>query len=241
MRGTFYIVGVGPGDPELLTLKARRILRRSPVWFAPKGRKHGKSMALGILDGTVGRDNKEILEHYFPMIKIRTGEQVDPEVEKAWMGAAAAVLERTRNGSDVVFPTLGDPSIYSTGFYVYAILRRIAPDLDMKIVPGVSSIGASAASAGQPLCLGDDRMAVIPATFENSRLREVLLNFDTVVLMKVHRVMNRIVPLLDELHLLDRAVLVERSSQREERVSRNLLIERDVKRHYFSTIIVRKL
>jgi precorrin-2/cobalt-factor-2 C20-methyltransferase len=135
---------------------------------------------------------------------------------------------------------LGDPAIYSTGFYVCETLRRIVPDLPIEIVPGVSSIGASAASARQPLCLGDDRMVVIPATFENGKLQEVLENFDTIVLMKVHRVMNRIVPLLDDLGLLDRAVFVERSSQREERISRDLLAELNTEHHYFSTIIVRK-
>ena len=174
------------------------------------------------------------------MKKIRMGEQVDPEVENAWTVAVTAIEERLRAGKDVVFPTLGDPAIYSTGFYVCETLRRVAPDLVPEIIPGVSSIGASAASAGQPLCLGNDRLVVIPAAFENGRLREVLLNFDTIVLMKVHRVMDRIVPLLDELELLDRAVFVERSSQREERISRDLIAELKEKQHYFSTIIVRK-
>ncbi len=81
---------------------------------------------------------------------------------------------------------------------------------------------------------------VLPATFENGELRETLEKFDSVVLMKVHRVMDRIVPLLAEMQLLDRAVLVERSSQRGQRVSRDLLQAMGEKNHYFSTIIVRK-
>lgn len=240
MKGTFYVIGVGPGDPELLTLKAARILRESPVWFAPKGKEHGNSTALAILSEVIPGDGKEILEHYFPMKKIRMGEQVDAEVEEAWVQAARAIQARIRAGQDVVFPTLGDPSIYSTGFYVCATLKRIAPEIPVEIVAGVSSIGASAASAGQPLCLGDDRMVVIPATFENGRLAEVLESFDTIVLMKVHRVMGRIVPLLDDLGLLDRSVLVERSSQDQEVVTRDLREALKREQHYFSTIIVRK-
>ncbi len=240
MKGRFYVVGVGPGDPELLTLKAVRILKEAPVWFAPKGKEYGSSTALAILEGIVARQGKEILEHYFPMKKVRMGEAPDQEVEAAWQEAAEAILARIDAGMDVVFPTLGDPAIYSTGFYVYETLFRIAPDLAVEIISGVSSIGASAAACGQPLCLGDDRMVVIPATFENGKLKETLVNYDTIVLMKVHRVMDRIVPLLAELDLLHKAVLVERSSQRDERIIRDVgdCAGREI--HYFSTVIVRK-
>lgn len=240
MKGTFYVVGVGPGDPELLTLKAVRLLERCPVWLAPKGKKEGESTALAIAEGEVSSEGKEILTHYFPMKKIHMGVRPDQEVSEAWHQAAALVVDRLENGQDVAFPTLGDPSIYSTGFYVCETLLEMAPDIRMEIIPGVSSIGASAAAAGQPLCLGDDRLVVVPATFENGYLREILLTFDTVVLMKVHRVMERIVGLIDELDLMDRAVLVERSSQSSQRVSRNLSDCLGREPHYFSTVIVRK-
>lgn len=240
MKGNFYVVGVGPGDPELMTLRAVRLLKECPVWFAPKAHNKGESTALSIAEGVVDRKGKEILEHRFPMKKIRMGEKPDPEVEMAWRTAADAIVEKLRAGKDVIFPTLGDPSIYSTGFYVYHTLLGIAPDLQVKIISGVSSIGSAAAAAFKPLCLGDDRMAVVPATFENGKLRELLINFDTVVMMKVYRVMKRIVPLLEELDLLDQAVLVERCSQNDERIVKDLKSAMAVEPHYFSTIIVRK-
>jgi precorrin-2/cobalt-factor-2 C20-methyltransferase len=180
------------------------------------------------------------MTHYFPMKKIHMGRRPDAEVEEAWQKAAGLIVDRLSSGLDVVFPTLGDPAIYSTGFYVCETLLDMEPGIHMEIIPGVSSIGASAAAAGQPLCLGDDRLVVIPATFENGYLREILLTFDTVVLMKVHRVMKRIVGLLAELDLLEKAVLVERSSQNRQRVSRNLTDCLDQETHYFSTVIVRK-
>jgi precorrin-2/cobalt-factor-2 C20-methyltransferase len=240
MKGKFYVIGVGPGDPELLTLKAVRILEACPVWVVPKGSRQGESAALNIIGDTVARQHKEILEQYFPMKKIHRGKKADPEVEEAWRETASAICERLEKGWDVVFPTLGDPAIYSTGFYVCETLLEIMPDLAVEIIPGVSSIGASAAAVGQPLCLGDERLVVIPATFENGKLRETLEQFDTVVLMKVHRVMDRLVPLLDELNLLDKAVLVERTSQNEERIQRDLVAAAAGEQHYFSTIIVRK-
>jgi len=240
MKGSFYVVGTGPGNPELLTLKAVRLLEKCPVWLAPKGKKDGESTALSIVEKIVSPIGKEILTHFFPMKKIRMGLEVDQDVAKAWHDAASLVIDRLTSGKDVVFPTLGDPAIYSTGFYVCETLINIDPEIHIEIVPGVSSIGASAAAAGQPLCLGDDRMVVVPATFENGYLKEILTSFDTIVLMKVHRVIDRIVPLLQELDLIKKAVLVERSSQKEEKVSRDLLGTTGNGHHYFSTIIVRK-
>jgi precorrin-2/cobalt-factor-2 C20-methyltransferase len=242
MKGTLYVIGVGPGDPELMTLKAVRILRQCGVWLAPAAKKDGESTALGIAEGVVDRADKEIITHHFPMKKVRMGQTPDPEVKMAWDAAAARIVTHLQAGRDVAFPTLGDPAIYSTGFYVCETLFDLAPDLPVEIIPGVSAIGASAAAAGQPLCLGDDRLVVIPATFENGRLRETLEQFDSVVLMKVHRVMDRLVPLLAELNLLDKAVLVERSSQNGQRIRRDLTtaLLPDNAPHYFSTIIVRK-
>ena len=240
MAGRFFVIGVGPGDPELVTLKAARILRECSVWFAPRGKKDGESTALAIIEPVIESGGKDIMNHYFPMKKIRMGETPDPEVAAAWRQAADAILARIERGDDVAFPTLGDPAIYSTGFYVCETLLELAPDLQVEIIPGVSAIGASAAAAVQPLCLGDDRLVVIPATFENGRLRETLEQFDTVVLMKVHRVMDRVVGLLGEMDLLDNAVLVERSSQSGQRITKGLELLPGQEPHYFSTIIVRK-
>ena len=158
MKGKFYVIGVGPGDPELLTLKAIRILNDCPVWVVPKGSLQGESTALNIIGDTVSRQGKEVLEQYFPMKKIHRGKKADPAVAKAWRQTAEVICERLAQGQDVVFPTLGDPAIYSTGFYVCETLLEIMVDLEIEIIPGVSSIGASAAAVGQPLCLGDERL-----------------------------------------------------------------------------------
>lgn len=240
MRGKFYVVGVGPGDPELMTLRSVRILQESTVLIVPKGKENGNSTALSIIAPVVDLANKEVIEVYFPMKKIHMGHDPVAEVEAAWHHAAAMIIDRIQAGHTVSFPTLGDPSIYSTGFYTCHTLLEMAPTIQTAIVPGVSSIGACAATAGVPLCQGDDMMAVIPATFANDQLAEVLRTFQTVVLMKVHRVIGRIVDLLRELDLLDHALLVERTDQNAERIITDLESVRHSPLHYFSTIIVRK-
>jgi len=240
MNGTFYVIGVGPGDPELLTLKALRLLSNCQTLVVPKGHEDGNSTALAIVEKVVPLAGKEIIEIHFPMKKIRMNAAPDPEVDAAWHRAAEQVISRIRAGHDVAFPTLGDPAIYSTGFYTCQTLLDLAPESRTVIVPGVSAIGACAASAGVPLCQGDDMMAVIPATFDNQRLTEVFNTFQTIVLMKVHRVMERIVRLLTELDLLGHAVLVERTAQDTERIIHDLTSVRPDELHYFSTIIVRR-
>ncbi|HFQ81138.1 MAG TPA: precorrin-2 C(20)-methyltransferase [Desulfobacterales bacterium] len=238
MTGTFYVVGVGPGDPELLTLKASRILKNCSSFIVPKSRADGNSTALWIVEQSLSTTDKEIVEIHFPMQKVRMGEAPAPEVSAAWQKAVDAIIIRLKNGQDVAFPTLGDPAIYSTGFYTCQTLLERAPDSKTVIVPGVSSISACAAAANVPLCQGDDMLAVVPATFNNEKLRQVFNTFQTVVLMKLHRVMPRITALLQELDLGNKAVLIEKTAQNEERIIHDCLSRQD-KLHYFSTMIVR--
>jgi len=240
MKGTFYVVGVGPGDPELITLKAIRVLQNCQVWLTPAAQKDGRSTALTIVSGSIDPSEKEILHHFFPMKKIHMGKEPDSEVRDAWEKAAAVINERLEAGIDVALPTLGDPAIYCTGFYVYETLLKLNPKASIKIIPGISAIGATAAAAGTPLCLGDDKVVVIPAIFENDKLKEILIQFDSVVFMKVHKSMNRLVPLLEELNLLDKAVLVERTSMEDQQVHHDLKAVMKKELHYFSTLVVRK-
>jgi len=239
MTGNFYVVGVGPGDPELLTVKAIRILKQCQTIIVPKGHEDGNSTALNIVEQSLSTVDKEVIEIYFPMQKVRMGIPPAPEVAAAWREAAEIIIDRLRQGRDVAFPTLGDPSIYSTGFYTCQTLLELDSCAKTIIVPGVSSISACASAAGIPLCQGDDMLAVVPATFDNERLTEVLNSFQTVVLMKVHRVMPRITTLLSQIGLLQKAVLVERTAQDEERIIHNLDNLKPDELHYFSTMIVR--
>jgi precorrin-2/cobalt-factor-2 C20-methyltransferase len=240
MQGTFYVVGVGPGDPQLMTLKAAEILKKCAVWFVPSAFENGGSMALKIAAGVVSQEGKTILSHRFPMKQVHRGQVVDIEVKNAWQEAAKTIMACLRDGQDVVFPTLGDPAIYSTGFYVCETLQEYGSPFHIEIVPGVSAVGASSAAAAIPLCLGDERLVVIPATFANERIRELLQLCEVAVFMKVHKVMPRLVDLLEELGLVERAVLVERCSLLDEKIWRDVRLAKDKEIHYFSTMIVRK-
>jgi precorrin-2/cobalt-factor-2 C20-methyltransferase len=240
MQGTFYVVGVGPGDPQLMTLKAAKILADCQIWFVPSAFENGGSMALKIASGAVDSNGKTILSHRFPMKMVRRSKTPDTEVLDAWKAAAETIISYLEKGQDVVFPTLGDPAIYSTGFYVCETLQTYGAPFPIKIIPGVSAVGASSAESALPLCLGDERLMVLPATFENGRLRELIEVCDVVVFMKVHKAMDRLVPLLEDMKLIDNAVLVERCSLEDQHVWLDVRQAVGKELHYFSTMVVRK-
>lgn len=239
MNGTLHIIGTGPGDPQLLTLKAADVVKNSPVIIAPRGSENGASTALSIIEEVVATDGKTILKVHFPMKKVMAGKEPAPDVRTAWNYAAEQVLHHLDQGQDVCFPTLGDPAIYSTGYYLYDTICELRPDADVRFVPGIPAMSSCSATLAEPICLGDEIVAVVPATFSDERLQDILINFDTIVLMKVHRVLDRIIDLLKSVDLLDRSVLVERAGTTQEKAFRSL---EQIKGqpHYYSTIIVRK-
>lgn len=232
--GKLYGIGVGPGDPELLTLKAVRVLKETAVIAIPKSKEESDSIALSIVKGAVDLSNKETLELMFPMTK-------DKEVlRKAREEAAAAICGRLKAGKDVACITLGDPMFYSTFSYLIPLLRERVPGVEIEIVPGISSVMASAAVTVTPLTEADERIAVIPATYEQEKLRDILREFDTVVLMKVNRVFDKVLGLLEELELKEKALFIERCGGENQRVVRDLDSLKGEKLDYLSMVIVKK-
>lgn len=249
MLGKLSVIGIGPGDPEMLTLKAVRIVKKSNVLCVPKGREEGSSLALSIVEKAVSLDGKEIIEAHFPMRKTRrqgsgdrvqgTGNKNDSELDAKWNETVETVLGKLKKGADVAFLTLGDPTIYSTFFYLYDKLLELQPDLNIEIIPGVSSVNASAARAGISLGLGNDKIAILPANYMDN-LKNTLEAFDTVVLMKVNKVFNEIVTILSEMNLIGNAVCISRAGMEDEKVIKDIKTIQQEGLNYFSMVIVRK-
>ncbi len=239
MHSTLHIVGTGPGDPELLTINALKILNNCQSIVAPKASLQGHSTALAIISQAVTVAGKDVHELYFPMKKIEAGKDPGREVREAWLATASHILALLDQGKDVAFPTLGDPAIYSTGYYLYETILSLRPDIQVRFHAGISAMSGCSAETATPICLGNEMLAVVPATFSDERIRQTLQNFDTIVLMKVHRVLEHICLLLKEENLLDKAIFIERAGMKEERIIRNFSeIPKDP--HYFSTMIIRK-
>lgn len=234
--GTFYGVGVGPGDPELMTLKARRVLTDAPVIAYPSADSSidGSSRALSIVEKAVDIAGKEVMELVFPMTK-------DKEALKAARREAAGrIIGKLKEGRDVAFITLGDPMFYSTFSYLVPFVLNVLPGAAVESVPGITSFSAAASASVQPLAESDDKVIIIPAAYDLTLVRTAFEEFDTVVLMKVNRTFDALLGLLEEMGLDDKAVLATRVGWPEEEVTSGLKGFKGKKIDYFSTVIVRK-
>lgn len=230
--GTFWGLSVGPGAADLLTLRAHRVLQQAPVVAYPACKPGASSYALRIVRDVVDPSRQEMLGLVFPMSK--DWSQLLPR----WRQSAEQILSHLRQGRDVAFVTTGDAMLYSTFLHVLEMVREVEPQVPVQVVPGVSSFSAASALTQVALGQGDERMAVVPATWHEGALREVLSGGDTVVLMKVARVLPQVIDLLQELGRLDQAVLVSRGTSEQQIVTRDLLRFRERRLNYLSLILV---
>jgi precorrin-2/cobalt-factor-2 C20-methyltransferase len=223
--GRLFGLGVGPGDPELLTLKALRLLRAVPVVAYPAP-EHGNSFARSIVAAWIERHQREIAIR-FPM---RPG---PPPVE-IYDGAAAELAAELEDGRDVALLCQGDPLFYGSFINVFT---RLAGRYQIEIVPGVSSLTACAAAAATPLVSRDDTLAVIPATLDEDQIAARLAASESVAIVKLGRHIAKVRRVLDRLGLLDGAVCIEHATLPTQRVAPFACINPDLA-PYFSTVLI---
>ena len=190
-KGKLYGIGVGPGDTELLTLKAARILESVPVVFSPKSSKEKDSIALSIVKPILEKrdDYKRLMvvAPIFPMIEDKS------ELEKIWDSAAEMIAQYLDSGRDVAFVTLGDTSIFSTYSYVQ---KRLIGKYEIETIPGITSFTACAAARNKALVEQNQILTVVPKI--DDRLEEVLEYSDSIVLMKASRNSNDLEKSIEE-------------------------------------------
>jgi precorrin-2/cobalt-factor-2 C20-methyltransferase len=214
--GRLYGVGVGPGDPELMTLKAARLLRAAPVvaYFCKKGRRgHGRAIVEGFLaDGVVEE------ELAYPMtIEVPAAEAAYHAALTGFYDASAARLATHLDaGRDVVVVSEGDPFFYGS---FMPIFHRLYRHYATEVVAGVTGMAGCWAQARTPITYADDVLAVLPGTLSAQALREHLARVDAAVIMKLGRNFAKVRAALVELGLAERAVYVERGTMAGEKVS----------------------
>jgi len=234
LKGKLFGIGVGPGDSELLTLKAVRVLQNAGVVFVPKGEKGQQSQALSIIAPFL-KAGQEVRELMAPMTRERANWL------RAWDDAAGEIIQVLDEGRNAVFVTIGDSVLYSTYYYLCEALRGKRPDLAVETIPGITSYSAAAALLNRALAVGQESLAVIPATNERDYLRQVLISFNNVVLMKVSLVLEDLLDLLSETGRLDEAVYVSKVGMPGQYVREKLTAGEKLPRGYFSLILVGKL
>jgi len=227
MIGQLFGLGLGPGDPELVTLKALRLLRAATViaYPAPQG---GDSFARSIVAEWIAPTQREIAIA-FPM---RPG----PPPAEIYDAAAATIAGELDRGNYVAFLCQGDPFFYGS---FAPIFTRLSPRYRITVVPGVSSLVACAAATATPLVQRDEAVTVIPATLPEADLRHRLEQCDTAAIIKLGRHAGKVQRVLTALDLLDAAIYVERASQPGERVGCFAEID-SASVPYFAMVLVRR-
>lgn len=232
--GTLYGIGVGPGDPDLITVKGAKLLSAARHVFVPKARPASESLALRIARKHLGPD-AQIHRLVFPMLKDRS------ELEQWWRGAAEEVAEVIGQGRDACFVTLGDPLLYSTYIYLMRELKEIQPDARIETVPGITAMNAAASLTDFPLGEGKNPVTVVPTADDLSDVREALERGEgTVILMKIGKRLPKVLDVLEELNLTDHAVFVSRAGLDDERIETDVRQLRDSgeKTGYLSIMLV---
>ena len=231
--GCLYGVGVGPGDPELLTLKASRVLQRVQIVCVRQPEPGEENYALDVVREFLDESRQEIVRLPLP------GEDT-PGSATTWDAAFKSIVAWLGEGRDVAFITEGDPMLYSSFSYLLDRVRTGISDAPIEVVPGVSSVMAAAASAGVPLVTHGQRLAILPAVYGIDDLREAIASYDTVVLMEVNRTLLNALANLENLGLAGKATYVRRATTQREQVVQNIqeLSEEDF--DYFSLLIIKR-
>ena len=230
-QGIFYGIGVGPGDPELLTVKAINAIKISEVIIAPKTEKKSDSLALQIATPYL-RTDVQIVYQTFPMVK---DFETSPEIFES---NVSEILSYLNAGKNVGFLTLGDPMFFSTYIYIFKLLKKSA--VQIETVAGVPAFLAIAAKLGYPVAYGNEMLSIIPATADAARISAALKNSDDAVIMKVYKNFGEVAEILNAENLSENAVLVSRCGLEDEKIISDIDACKNEKLNYLSTILTRR-
>ncbi|NQW01285.1 MAG: precorrin-2 C(20)-methyltransferase [Rhodospirillales bacterium] len=228
MNGTLFGLGVGPGDPELLTLKAVRIIGQSPVIAYPAP-DVGDSLARAIAAPHIPDGRHEIVIRT-PMV---AGNFPADDVYDHY---AEEIASHLKEGRDVAVLCEGDPFLFGSFMYIYT---RLAAAFPVQVIPGVSSLGACAAAAGVPLVSRNQMLSIIPAPLPEADLKTRIKAADAVCIMKVGRHLEKVCRVVADLGLTGNAHYVEHASMANQKVCA-LTDLREATAPYFSMILIRK-
>ena len=183
-------IGVGPGDPDLLTVKAVRAIQDADIIMCPASGEERPSIALSVVESLLDRSRQEIIRLIFPMTK-------DTDIlETTWKRNARIMAETVLTGKDVVYLTVGDPYLYSTWIYMHRELSANHPEMDISVIPGIVSMFTFASKVGVSIAEGSEKVSIIPSCYELSSVKAIAKNSDTLVFLKDGRYFDQVVDVL---------------------------------------------
>ncbi|MFH1057908.1 MAG: precorrin-2 C(20)-methyltransferase [Pseudomonadota bacterium] len=231
-KGTLYGLGVGPGDPGLITLKAVEVLQKVAVVFAAGSSKNEYSLALNVVERHLPF-GVAVRRLNFPMTHDRA------DLDAAWRANAEAVKAELDAGHDVAFLTIGDPLTYSTYGYLLRTLQEIDPEAPVETVPGVTAYHAAAARLNLPLVESKESLLVVSGVSDLNDIPAMAACGDNLVIMKTYKNYDQIIDKLNELPVKRRSYCVSQVGLPGERVIRDATSLKGQKMPYLSLILVK--
>ncbi len=213
--GKLFGIGVGPGDPELITKKAIRIINEADVIFTAASTKNNYSLALEIADPYIS-DNADIQNLSFPMIKDKL------KSAKAWNSNAEKISAVLKQGKNAAFITLGDPVTYSTFGYILMAMEKVMPNADIEIVPGITSFHAAAARCNQILVEAEETLAIASGAYGGSHIRDIAEKVDKIAIVKAYKNTKDLIKALKETGFYEKSVAVSKCGREGENIIQDI-------------------
>ena len=231
--GTLYGIGVGPGDPDLVTLKAAKILSRVNIVYAAASTRNHHSLARDIARPHVPVETP-IKMLKFPMTRDKK------ETHSAWEMHARTIIEKLEAGKDVAFLTLGDAMTYSTYGYIVRYISTMAPHLKIETIPGIASYQAAAARLNTPLVEGEESLMVVSGAKGGNRLRSLANKPENVVFLKAYRNVQDITDALTENGSYQQCIGIKNCGHENEEIIPNIDELNKQSPNYWTLIIAKK-
>jgi len=234
-------IGVGPGDPELLTVKAVNAIHNADIIMCPASNEDRPSIALSVVSSLIDKSkNQKIVKLIFPMTK-------DKDVlEKTWKKNAKIMADTVLSGKNVVYLTVGDPYLYSTWIYMHKDLKENFPNMKISVIPGIVSMFTFASKVGVSIAEGAEKVAIIPSCYDLSSVKEIAKNSETMVFLKDGRYFDQVIQVLKESGFPDDSIFaIGQDLGTDKEIIRKLTLgevnDETLTTKYFSILVVKRV
>ena len=234
-------IGVGPGDVELLTVKAAKAIQNADIIMCPASNEDRPSIALSVVSPIIDKSlNQKIVKLIFPMTK-------DKDVLKnTWKRNAKIMAETVLTGKNVVYLTVGDPYLYSTWIYMHKDLKEKYPDMDISVIPGIVSIFTFASKVGVSIAEGAEKVAIIPSCYDLSSVKEIAKHSESMIFLKDGRYFDKVIEVLKESGFPDNSIFaIGQDLGTENEIVRKMTLgevnDSSLTTKYFSILVVKRV
>ncbi|MEX0861819.1 precorrin-2 C(20)-methyltransferase [Nitrosopumilus sp.] len=234
-------IGVGPGDVDLLTVKAVKAIQNADIIMCPASNEDRPSIAFAVVSPIIDKSkNQEIVKLIFPMTK-------DKDVlEATWKKNAKIMAQTVLSGKNVVYLTVGDPFLYSTWIYMHRDLKENYPDMDISVIPGIVSMFTFAAKVGVSIAEGAEKVAIIPSCYDLSSVKEIAKNSESMIFLKDGRYFDKVIEVLKESGFPDNSIFaIGQDLGTENEIIRKMTLgevnDDTLTTKYFSILVVKRV